>query len=135
MANAQRETIKIFKKYPLEFTSKLVRLVVDPGVPGNASIKVNFINDYLDALDVFTLNQDLSNLISFYQSLPDQGKSLIINAARAVVQDTYKDVNTDSTNNKNKLISELQQIESISGGYGYGFGIVDDPDFGDIVGG
>lgn len=135
MANPQREIIKVFRKYPLEFTSKIIRLVIDSGVPGSAATKVNFINDYLDALDVFTTNQDLSDLISFYKALPDQGKSLIVNAARGVVQDNYKDVDSDSTSNKNKLVSDLQEIESVSGGYGYGFGIVDDPSFEDLIGG
>lgn len=127
----REEVEKAFKKNDQKFIESFGVIVLDSRSPGTAQDKTDALQKCEQAVQDFRAG-DKSAIGKWFDSVDDDGKSLMGNVARIVDQNKYRNSQQRYTKNKTRLKDVEDMRNSLGQTYGYGYGVDEDLDFDDI---
>ena len=133
MYDLKIEVLRAFNHRQQRFVEVFGRIVLNSKTPGNGVDKILALRDLETAVNGFRQG-DLNAVSEWFDSLDDNGKSLLSNVARIIWQEIYMDIKDDLEVKKNKIIDIEQMRNPLGYSYGYGYGVQEDFDYNTIFG-
>ena len=127
----KEEVIKAFKQNDQKFIESFGIITLDPRSPGTQQDKIAALQKCEQAVQAYRLG-DKEAIGSWFDSVDDDGKSLLGNVARIIDQNRYRNSMNRHSANKTRLKKVEKMRNSYGQKYGYGYGVDEDLDFDDI---
>jgi len=127
----RKEVKRSFQRNDQKFIETFGMIILDPRVPGDQSDGMIALSGCETAVKSYRAG-NADAIGEWFDSLNDDGKSLLGNVARIVWQQQYRDSKTRFNNMKNK-VKEIEEMRNPLGySYGYGFGVDEDLDYNEM---